>query len=129
MTRARSNPEHMLQRSVREFLVYCLPADVLWTASMTGQNLSVMDRGRQKAAGVRRGWPDISLCCPDGITRFIELKSASGSLTPEQREFRDHCAPFGIFAVCRSVDEVEAALRGWGIALRAHPFRSEAYNG
>ena len=36
-------------------------------------------RGKNKA-----GWPDITLCMPDGVVLFIELKSAKGVLRSEQ---------------------------------------------
>jgi hypothetical protein len=126
--RKRANPEHRFQVQVRQFLLWALPGDVEWTASLTGVPLSMKSRVKAKAAGVRRGWPDISLLCPDGITRFLELKSSVGSLSPEQRVFRDRCAPHGIFAVCRTLDEVEAALRGWGLKLRARDRRG-AFSG
>jgi hypothetical protein len=115
----RAAPEHRLQVAVRHFLLWALPPDVEWTASLTGAALSAPIRNKAKAAGVRRGWPDLQFLLPDGVTRYIELKSAVGSLSPEQRAFRDRCAPHGIFALCRSLEEVEATLRGWGVKLRA----------
>lgn len=120
-----AHPETALSVQVKRYIKWAMPKNVQWTASLTGTNLDMRTATRAKAAGVRRGWPDWSFLCPDGITRFIELKSKTGSLTPEQREFRDACAPFGIFAVCRSVEEVEQALRGWGVKLRASVFAME----
>lgn len=122
----RRNPEHKLQVSVRNFLTYCLPLPgspdyVEWTANAAGVYVSPMVAGRMKASGVRRGWPDLQLLLPDGRTVYIELKAGSG-LSPEQREFRDRCAPHGIWALARSIDDVEAALRGWGVKLRSQPF-------
>jgi hypothetical protein len=123
-TRARrANPEHKLQVSVREFLVWCLPPSVEWTANAAGVHVSPQTANKMKAAGVRRGWPDLQFLFPDGVTRYIELK-AGASLSPEQREFRDRCAPHRIFALCRSVDEVADTLRAWGVKLRAHPFNT-----
>lgn len=120
---ARAAPEATLQITVKQYLVYCLPAGILWTASLTGTNLSIRAATKAKAMGVRRGWPDFSFLFPDGVTRFIELK-AGASLSPEQREFRDHANPHGIWAVCRSVEEVAAALRGWGAVMKDHPFNA-----
>lgn len=121
MTRAA--PEAKLQMLVRRYLDVALPADVLWTASMAGTNLSPRARDRAKSMGVKRGFPDLQFVFPDGVTRYIELK-AGASLSPEQREFRDHCAAHDIFRVCRSLEEVDAALRGWGARLRAAPLFS-----
>jgi hypothetical protein len=117
----RAAPESRLQITVRQYLNLCLPADIQWTASLTGTYLSPQARTRAKAMGVRPGWPDLQFLFPDGVTRFIELKAGS-SLSPEQREFRDRAMPHGIWAVCRSVDEVSATLRGWGALMRdVHP--------
>jgi hypothetical protein len=117
----RAAPETRLQISVKQYLNMCLSDDVLWTASLTGVHLSMQARTRAKAMGVRRGFPDLQFLFPDGVTRYIELK-AGASLSPEQRDFRDAAKPHGIWAVCRSVDEVEAQLRSWGAKLRNHPF-------
>lgn len=123
MRKPRANPEARLQIDVKQYLTLCLPDDIKWTASLTGTHLSIRAATRAKAMGVRRGWPDLSFLFPDGVTRFIELKTATGSLSPEQRDFRDAARPHGVWAVCRSVDEVEVQLRLWGARLRNHPFR------
>ena len=123
MRKPRANPEARLQIDVKQYLTLCLPDDIKWTASLTGTHLSIRAATRAKAMGVRRGWPDLSFLFPDGVTRFIELKTATGSLSAEQRDFRDAAKPHGVWAVCRSVDEVEVQLRLWGARLRNHPFR------
>lgn len=117
----RANPEHKLQVAVREYLEYALPKSMYWTASLTGTHLSMQARAKAKAAGVRRGLPDFLFVFPDGVTRYIELKAKNGSLTPEQREFRDQFGPLGIFAVARSVDDVERALVEWKAPIRVRP--------
>lgn len=124
MTRAA--PEARLQKLVRSYLDVALPPEILWTASMAGTHLSPKARSHNKAMGVKRGWPDLSFLFPDGVTRFIELK-AGASLSPEQREFRDACAPHNTFRVCRSIDEVDAALRAWGARMRAAPLFSHHF--
>lgn len=116
---SRANPEHRLQVEVRRFLEFALPASIYWTSSLTGASLSMNARLKAKAAGVRRGLPDLLFVFPDGVTRFLELKTATGTLTPEQKDFRARFEPLGIFRVARSVQEVEAALRAWGAPLRA----------
>jgi hypothetical protein len=117
----RAAPEAALQITVKQYLNICLGDEVQWTASLVGTYLTPQARSRAKAMGVRPGWPDLQFLFPDGVTRFIELK-AGASLSPEQRDFRDRCAGRGIWALCRSVDEVSAQLRAWGAPLRDHPF-------
>lgn len=115
----RAHPEHDLQCAVVKTLDDLDRAERLhcfdYTASLAGVNLDGKTRGRMKAAGVRKGWPDLQFACWDGITRFIELKSDDGALKPEQRLFRHYAEPHGIWALCRSVDEVVDQLTRWGV--------------
>lgn len=113
----RAAPEHKLQMTVKQYLVICLPPSIEWTANAAGVRVMPAVAAKMKATGVRRGWPDLQFLFPDGVTRYIELK-AGASLSPEQREFRDRAKPHDIWALCRSVDEVAAALRAWGAVLR-----------
>ena len=43
------------------------------------------DRSRKKNTA---GWPDLVLCCPNGIVLFLELKSKSGRLSKDQESMR-----------------------------------------
>lgn len=126
MKKPRANPEARLQISVKQYLTFCLPPEILWTASLAGHGkLTMAARNKAKAMGLKPGWPDLQFLFPDGITRYIELKSDTGRLQPEQVDFQARCKASGktIHAVCRSVDEVEVQLRLWGARLRNHPFR------
>lgn len=116
----RNNPEHHLQVTVRSFLVLALPPTIEWTANAAGVHVHIQTANKMKAAGVRRGWPDLQFIFPDGFTRYIELKAGAG-LSPEQRAFRDRCAAIrpDLWALCRSVDEVADTLRAWGARLRS----------
>lgn len=128
-----NRPEAALQTAVKTYLTWCLPPLIEWTANAAGTTLGankvarLRQGGRSKAMGVRKGWPDLQFLFPDGVTRYIELKAGSG-LAPEQRDFRDRCYAaeltlgFPIWALCRSVDEVETALRAWGAEMKNHPF-------
>lgn len=123
----RAAPEAALQIRVKEYLSLCLPDSgpdgVRWSASLTGTYLSPRARTLAKSMGVRPGIPDLCFVFPGGVTKWIELKAPKGSLEPEQRDFRDHVQPHGHWALCRSVDEVEAQLRAWGAPLKDHPFK------
>ena len=53
---------------------------------------------------------------PLGRIYGIELKSAKGTLSPAQKAFHKRLEACGVpVAVCRSLEEIEAALKGWGI--------------
>lgn len=120
-----AQPERRLQISVKEYLGWCLPPSIEWTASAAGARLSQRAANTMKATGVRRGWPDLQFLFPDGVTRYIELKAGAG-LSPEQRAFRDRCNAIrpDMWALCRSVEDVAKTLHGWGAPLKAHPFRA-----
>jgi hypothetical protein len=122
----RASPEFLIQRDVKRFLTYCLPLPgpdyVEWTSSQAGAHLGAKQRIKAKASGLRPGWPDLQFLLPTGRTHYIEIKAPGGSLSAEQRAFRDLARPHGLWALCRSVDEVEATLRGWGVKLRSRPF-------
>lgn len=120
----RANPEARLQTAVKEYLGWCLPPSIFWTASLTGTHLTMQAAARAKAMGVRRGLPDLVFVFPDGVSRWIELKTPTGSLSPEQRVFRDLCRDSGrdIWALARTVEEVAETLTRWGAPMKAHPF-------
>lgn len=67
------------------------------------------------AAGLIAGSGDY-VFVGEGAAGWIELKSSTGSLSPDQRDFREWCGFVGAhYAVCRTLDEVQATLRGWGM--------------
>jgi hypothetical protein len=91
---------------------------------LPGAHMHIRTATKAKSMGVKRGWPDLQFLFPDGVTRYIELK-AGASLSPEQKAFRDYAEPLGIWALGRSLPEVDAQLKAWGAKLRRHPFYPE----
>ena len=68
-----------------------------------------------KSAGLKNGMPDLQLFNKDGRVAFVEVKSATGTLQQSQKDC--HAWLIGIghnVAVCRSVEDVTAALAEWG---------------
>lgn len=73
--------------------------------------------GRRGRIGLKRGVPDILVI--DKRACWIELKTARGKETAEQRLCHDELRLAGCpVAVCRSLEEVEAVLQRWGVAMR-----------
>lgn len=79
-----------------------------------------------KSMGVRPGVTDLVFYIPVKVTRFytvavphgIELKSVNGRQTPAQKDFEAACKRVGApYAICRSLEDVEGTLKGWGIKL------------
>jgi len=65
--------------------------------------------------GKIKGVADLVFMWGNG-SRFIEIKSPTGRLTPAQEVFQRLCLNFSIpYTVIRSVDEGKEALQGWGL--------------
>jgi hypothetical protein len=64
---------------------------------------------------VRAGWrgaPDLVILLRDGRTLWVECKSATGKLSPDQVEFRRLCDERGTpWVLARSWDDVDAWVR------------------
>jgi hypothetical protein len=77
------------------------------------------ESARFKWQGVLAGIPDLILVLPGGRVRFIEVKTATGRLSPAQREIHGLLVALGSPpAVCRSIDDVRRALVAWGVVTR-----------
>lgn len=106
------------------FLEVSLAGVALWSGLDAGAGkMSSAAAGRRKARGVKPGWPDIVVVwgCPDGVAQLlaIELKTATGVLSAEQKEFREAWEAQGaVYRVARCLREVDEALVAAGIPLR-----------
>lgn len=68
-----------------------------------------------KAMGLIKGSADYVFVGPSG-GGWIEAKTEKSYPTPAQKDFGQWCESLGVnHAVCRSVEEVEAKLREWGV--------------
>ena len=93
---------------------------------------------RLKSQGMTAGVPDWLIIgggydfdsTPLGRIYAVELKSRKGSLAPAQRAFHARLAAAGVpVAVCRSLEEIEAALKGWGVIAQDKPSPGAANTG
>lgn len=119
MSRVRKiGPEEAIQRSVKDYLDVAAPYLMWWAVPNGG--MSKGQNGRNKAMGARAGVLDLHFVLTGGRLAVIEMKAPKGTLSPEQKVFIAACGLSGVpWAVCRSVEEVEVTLRGWGVSLRA----------
>ena len=110
--------EASLHRAVSDFLRWAVSPCVWWTTFPLGGGGMV--RGAQiKAAGARNGTPDM-LFVHLGRAYWIELKTKTGRVSPAQQECHAGLKQAGAeVAICRSIEDVEAALLRWSIPLRA----------
>jgi hypothetical protein len=118
----RAQPEQQLHKAVADYLRLALRPPTIWTT--IGHGGGGKARGGQlKAMGMHPGWPDILVMArfPTGMVLVgLELKTKVGRQSPEQRameqKFKD-CAAW--YILCRSVEEVEKALRFCKVELHA----------
>lgn len=101
--------------------VRALAPDLRWLHhSPNGGKRDAFTGAQMRALGVKRGFPDLILpvrvtdangvggICPGLI---IEMKSAIGKLSPEQKEWKEHFEAQGwTFAVARSAQEARTQL-------------------
>ena len=102
--------EEILHRHVAQFLDVVIKPPWFWTT--IGHGGGGLVRGAKlKAMGVKRGWPDILIIGPGPNVLGIELKTAHGKMSPEQRAMElafVGCQSW--YVLCRSVEEVQRAI-------------------
>lgn len=116
----RRQPERSVQLVVAELLDRCLPPGYRWmhVPNVSGTRTKGENK-RLKAEGVKAGAADVLVLTPAGRFIWIELKSADGQLSAAQRGWRDWCQSIGApWALCRSAEDVVAALQDAGVTLR-----------
>lgn len=118
-SRKRQSPEEDLQMAVVKFLTHALGKDSMFFHPANGGYRHFTEARRLKGMGVVPGMPD--LCVINGGRLIgIELKSDIGRVSDVQAYCHDRLRRAGVpVAVCRSLDEVVAALVTAGVALQA----------
>lgn len=92
----------------------CIPHEVGFFARRDMARVSQQRYAKAIAQGLIAGSGDYVFVGP-GDGGWIELKSATGKLSPDQRDFRDWCEERGVrWARARSLEEFEAILIEWG---------------
>lgn len=113
----RAEPEHKFHVSVARYLRLALPLDACFSTTPTvGSN--VRQGAKIKARGYFAGWPDITIIWNRGVY-FLELKSLTGTVSPEQRAC--HAAIMragGKIGMAKDLNDAEFWLQQWGIPLR-----------
>ena len=115
----RRHEEDDLHRSVVQFLRIALPDDAVFYHVPNGGQRHNKAAARLVGLGVRAGVPDLAIV-HHGRALFIELKTRTGRLSAAQKQMMQkliHCG--AEVMACRSVRDVEAALRECGVHLRA----------
>ena len=115
----RATPEYDLHCQVVAWLAVAMPLGSIWHHSPNEGRHNVQYRSKQKAMGMRPGWPDLQLVVPFSHNLsgqreadiYIELKAPKGRVSAVQQEVIDQLlAAHRHVSVCRSVDEVQDFL-------------------
>jgi hypothetical protein len=112
-------PEEALQRAVVQLLALYAGRGLLAFAHVpNGMYRTPAEAGRLKAMGTTAGVPDLLVWLDGGASFSIELKAGRGTLSAPQAAWHGTMAGLGHRVhVCRSIDEVEAVLRGEGVPM------------
>jgi hypothetical protein len=110
-------PEEQLQRAVVQLLALYAGRGLLAFAHCpNGEYRTPGVAGRLKAMGTIPGVPDLLVWLPESMSFGIELKAGKGRLSADQVQWHSTLSSLGHRVyVCRSIDEVEAALRAEGV--------------
>lgn len=125
--RMRVNPEEKLQMAVVQYLRLCYPQCVTFAIPNEG-NRGALGQKMAITKGLLPGLHDLCVLAPivdqrvpfpdkvAWIAHFIELKTPAGPVSQTQRDLHAEFEQRKIEqTICRSVDDVAAAMRVWGI--------------
>lgn len=131
MTTRRKQPEQDFQMQVKKFLELALPTPDAWFGASAAKGTNKITGGILKGMGYKAGTPDMLVIynrsinvlvrTPSQITViWLELKSECGTLSKAQKQCRKDLVAAGCcWALVRTLDDVEKALRRFGVPLRA----------
>ena len=110
--------EHVIQSRLMGHLDYALKPELEIRAIPNGGLRKKSVAIKLKAEGVKSGTPDLFVALPQGKVGWLEMKTDVGSLSQEQKNFRDKVVLLGhLWGMARSVEEALIILTTWG-ALR-----------
>ena len=116
--RRNLNAEARIQASIVEWVRLVAPG-VLIFAVPNGGLRSKAEAARLKWTGVVAGIPDLAVVSPPGRIHFLEVKTATGRLSDDQRAIMGALALLDApFMTVTSIDDVRRAFAGWGIETR-----------
>jgi len=112
-----SPSEHSIQVTVIDYIDKCKThPDIFAISSTNAAKRSLRLGARMKAEGMTAGVADIQILLPEGRSAWIELKTAKGTQSIQQKGFQARCARLGHpYEVCKSVQAAIDTLKSWGV--------------
>lgn len=114
--------EHNLQCAIVQALRAAMRPGSLVMAIPNGGELAKGWRSWQRLRdeGALPGAPDLLILAPGGRVAFVEVKTAKGTLTDNQRAMSEYLLRNGFdYAVVRSVEAALQVAREWGLTRGA----------
>lgn len=110
--------EELIHKAIVQYLKLAGAAHhFYWLHVPNGGSRNKIEAANLKRMGVIPGVADLMIVPEGGRAHWLEVKSETGKQSPAQKAFAATMEALGSpYAVVRSVDEAEAALKGWGIA-------------
>ena len=113
--------EDSLQEAIVRYVRVVAPQLLIYAVPNGGRR-SKTEAIRLKRQGVLAGVFDLTIVAPGGKHYAVEVKTDTGSLSPAQRDIKDHLIRHAIpYVVVRSVEDIRTALAQWGLATRESP--------
>ena len=129
MNPRRKQPEQALQRATAQYLALALPTPDAWFTTIPAGGGGKTRGAILKGMGYKAGTPDMLVIYypqywevdEEGpFVIWLELKSTKGKLSKAQEQCRDDLIAAGCkWALVRTLDDVERALKRFGVPLRA----------
>lgn len=90
------------EQSLQEwYAIFLTSLGVLYCASCGGMRTNIRTAIKMKKSGYKKGFPDMAILEPRGIYKamFVELKSESGVVSKEQKQWRDELNKRGYYSI------------------------------
>lgn len=117
----RARTEESLHKAVAQQARWSLDRSVYWFHPPNGGSRNVIEAAKLKAMGTRAGVPDLCFI-HHGKAFFIELKAPKGRTSEAQSNAITEITRAGAaVAICRSLDDVMACWRKWGLMATNNP--------
>lgn len=119
MARAHADTEQQLHEAVVQFLGLALPPHAVWWHTANQGQRTIGAAMKLKRMGLLAGIPDIAVLHAGKLV-FLELKRHGGEASDAQIATAGRLRAAGAYvSFCRTLGEVECALRHAGIPLSA----------
>ena len=114
-SKPKAPSEHKIQVTLLDYLKFAARSDCYYFAIPNQSNRHIANAVKMKAEGVRSGIADLCFMLPNGKVCWLEMKKPGGSLSDNQKQFREVCSVLKHeWGTAKSVEEALDLLTGLG---------------